>query len=159
MPRFYTMLWIASDEQWRAFLAVVKQAPLRTCCMAALAYDAGLRHEEVCSVRGDDLDPSQRMVRIRAEVAKGNRECVVPYSAITGEPLRTYLIHRRTIAMSRGPVSLGVAQFGGVNSLYWFSLLSISFYVVRRTSATRVCRDTLPRGYPSPFLAGERFRD
>ena len=47
VPRFQTLPWIPSDEQWRAFLIVVKQAPLRTRCMAALAYDAGLRREEV----------------------------------------------------------------------------------------------------------------
>ncbi len=103
VPRFQTLPWIPSDEQWRAFLAVVKQAPLRTRCMAALAYDAGLRREEVCSLRSDDLDPAHRMVRVRAEVAKGSRERVVPYSATTGELLRAYLAHRRTIAQ---PITL-----------------------------------------------------
>jgi integrase/recombinase XerD len=39
VPRFQTLPWIPSDEQWRAFLAVVKQASLRTRCMAALAYN------------------------------------------------------------------------------------------------------------------------
>lgn len=75
--------------------------------MAALAYDAGLRREEVCSLRSDDLDPAHRMVRIRAEVAKGSRERVVPYSVTTGELLRAYLAHRRTIAHTRGPLSFG----------------------------------------------------
>src|SRR5947209_6416601 len=106
VPRFQTLPWIPSDEQWRAFLAVVKQAPLRTRCMAALAYDAGLRREELCSLRSDDLDPAHRMVRVRAEIAKGSRERVVPYSATTGELLRAYLAHRRTIAHTRGPLFL-----------------------------------------------------
>ena len=106
VPRFQTMPWIPSDEQWRAFLAVVKQAPLRTRCMAALAYDAGLRREELCSLRSDDFDPAHRMVRVRAEVAKGSRERVVPYSATTGELLRAYLAHRRTLAHTRGPLFL-----------------------------------------------------
>lgn len=106
VPRFQTLPWIPSDEQWRAFLAVVKQAPLRTRCMAALAYDAALRREELCSLRSDDLDPAHRMVRVRAEVAKGSRERVVPYSATTGELLGAYLAHRRTIATSRGPLFL-----------------------------------------------------
>src|SRR5437764_190291 len=39
------------------------------------------------ATRSDDLDPAHRMVRVRAEVAKGSRERVVPYSATTGEPL------------------------------------------------------------------------
>jgi integrase/recombinase XerD len=106
VPRFQTLPWIPSDEQWRAFLEVVKQAPLRTRCMAALAYDAGLRREELCSLRSDDLDPAHRMVRVRAEVAKGSRERVVPYSVTTGELLRVYLVHRRTIARMRGPLFL-----------------------------------------------------
>ena len=84
------MVWIPSDEQWRAFLQVVKQAPLRTRFMAALAYDAGLRREELCSLQSSDLDPAQRPVRVRAEIAKGSRERVVPYSASTGELLRAY---------------------------------------------------------------------
>jgi integrase/recombinase XerD len=106
VPRFQTLPWIPSDEQWRVFLAVVKQAPLRTRCMAALAYDAGLRREELCSLQSSDLDPAHRMVRVRAEIAKGSRERVVPYSATTGELLRAYLAHRRTIAKSRGPLFL-----------------------------------------------------
>ncbi len=64
VPRFQTLPWIPSDEQWRAFLAVVKQAPLRTRCMAALAYDAGLRREELCSLHSSDFDPAHRMVRV-----------------------------------------------------------------------------------------------
>jgi integrase/recombinase XerD len=68
VPRFQTLPWIPSDEQWRAFLEVVKQAPLRTLCMAALAYDAGLRREELCSLQSTDLDPAHRMIRVRAEV-------------------------------------------------------------------------------------------
>ena len=106
VPRFQTMPWIPSDEQWRAFLAVVKQAPLRTRCMAALAYDAGLRREELCSLQSVDLDPAHRTVRVRAEIAKGSRERVVPYSATTGELLRAYLVHRRTLAQTRGPLFL-----------------------------------------------------
>lgn len=106
VPRFQTLPWIPSDEQWRAFLEVVKQAPLRTRCMAALAYDAGLRREELCSLSSTDLDPAHRMIRVRAEVAKGSRERVVPYSETSGELLRAYLAHRRTLAQTRGPLFL-----------------------------------------------------
>ena len=106
VPRFVTMPWIPSDEQWRAFLQIVKQAPLRTRCMAALAYDAGLRREELCSLQSSDLDPAHRLVRVRAEIAKGSRERVVPYSETSGELLRAYLAHRRTIAQMRGPLFL-----------------------------------------------------
>jgi integrase/recombinase XerD len=106
VPRFQTMPWIPSDEQWRGFLHIVKQAPLRTRCMAALAYDAGLRREELCSLLSSDLDPAHRLIRVRAEIAKGSRERVVPYSETSGELLRAYLAHRRTLAKSRGPLFL-----------------------------------------------------
>ena len=42
--------------------------------MLALAYDAGLRREELCLLRTDDLDPAHRTVRVRAETTKGRRE-------------------------------------------------------------------------------------
>ena len=71
-----------------------------------LAYDAGLRREELCSLQSTDIDPAHRMVRVRAEIAKGSRERVVPYSATTGELLRANLVHRRTIAQTRGPLFL-----------------------------------------------------
>jgi site-specific recombinase XerD len=106
VPRFQTMPWIPSDEQWRAFLQIVKLAPLRTRCMAALAYDAGLRREELCSLQSTDLDPAHRLVRVRAEIAKGSRERIVPYSVTSGELLRAYLAYRRTIAQTRGPLFL-----------------------------------------------------
>ncbi|HZU02103.1 MAG TPA: tyrosine-type recombinase/integrase [Ktedonobacteraceae bacterium] len=106
VPRYKTLPWLPNDEQWRAFLEVVKQARLRTRCMAALAYDAGLRREELCTLQSTDLDPAHRMLRVRAEIAKGSRERVVPYSATSGELLRAYLLHRRTIAHTRGPLFL-----------------------------------------------------
>jgi integrase/recombinase XerD len=106
VPRFQTLPWIPSDEQWRGFLEIVRRAPLRTRCMAALAYDAGLRREELCSLSSTDLDPAHRMIHVRAEVAKGSRERVVPYSETSGELLRAYLAHRRTLAQTRGPLFL-----------------------------------------------------
>lgn len=88
---------------FKLYREVVKQAPLRTRCMAAIAYDAGLRREELCSLESSDLDPAHRLIRVRAEVAKGCRERVVPYSETSGELLRIYLIHRRRLASSFGP--------------------------------------------------------
>jgi integrase len=52
-------------------------------------------------VRTDDLDPSRRTVRIRAETTKSRRERVVPYSAATGVLLHAYLGERQ--ALSRRP--------------------------------------------------------
>jgi integrase/recombinase XerD len=106
IPRFTRLPWIPTDEQWQAIGTVAREEPIRNRLMLALAYDAGLRREELCSLQIDDLDPAYRMVRIRAETTKTRRERVVPYSATTGELLRRYLVHRRTLSAARGPLFL-----------------------------------------------------
>ena len=82
--------------------------------MLALAYDAGLRREELCALRTDDLDPARRLLRVRAETTKAGASGSCPYSAPT----------RRTAArlpcarggLSHGPrpaVPVGVAAQPG----------------------------------------------
>jgi integrase len=80
--------------------------PLRNRFMLAVAYDAALRREELCSLRTDDLDPAFRTLRVRAETTKNRRERVIPYSSATGELFRAYLQERRTRSLARGPLFL-----------------------------------------------------
>jgi site-specific recombinase XerD len=110
VPRVNRLPWIPNDAQWRAVVAVARDAPIRTRLMLALAYDAGLRREELCSLATDDLDPAHRLVRVRAETTKSRRERVVPYSAVTGRLLQAYLIHRRTLSPTRGPLFLSESR-------------------------------------------------
>lgn len=110
IPRFTKLPWIPSDEQWRTFLQSAKVASIRDRCMIGLAYDAGLRREELCSLESGDIDPAHRVLRIRAETTKGRRERVVPYSGATGDLLKAYLAHRHTIAQSRGPLFLSESR-------------------------------------------------
>lgn len=110
LPRFRRLPWVPSDEQWQAFLQAARPEPIRNRCMIGLAYDAGLRREELCSLRSDDLDPAHRTLRIRAETTKSKRERIVPYSAASSELLRAYLVHRRTLAQSRGPLFLSESR-------------------------------------------------
>lgn len=110
LPRYTKLPWIPTDEQWQAFLAVATQESLRNRCMIGLAYDAGLRREELCLLQSDDLDPAYRMIRIRAETTKGGRERVVPYSAASGELLMVYLAHRRSLSQKRGPLFLSESR-------------------------------------------------
>ena len=58
-----------------------------TRLMLALAYDAGLRREELCLLATDDLDPAHRTLRIRPETTKTRRGRVVPYSQVAGQLL------------------------------------------------------------------------
>ncbi len=106
IPRFRRLPWIPTDEEWRALLHAAREEPMRNRLMLALAYDAGLRREELCLLRTDDIDPAHRTLRIRAETTKSRRERVVPFSASTGILLRAYLAHRRTLSRGRGPLFL-----------------------------------------------------
>lgn len=97
IQKFCKLPWIPAEAQWMALLAVVRNEPTRNRCMLAFAYDAALRREELCQLRSSDIDPAHRLLRIRAETTKGHRERVVPYSATSGELLRDYLRHRRSL--------------------------------------------------------------
>lgn len=110
LPRFKKLPWIPTDDQWKAFLEVARTEPIRNRCMVGFAYDAGLRREELCRLESQDVDPAHRMVRVRAETTKGGRDRVVPYSAVTGELLKAYLIHRRTLGQRRGPLFLSESR-------------------------------------------------
>jgi integrase len=75
---------------------------MRTRLMLALAYDAGLRREELCSLRTDDLDPAYRTLHVRAVTTKTRRARVVPYSEPTGVLLHRYLAWRHELTTARG---------------------------------------------------------
>jgi len=78
--------------------------------MLAFAYDAGLRREELCLLDTSDIDPSHRLLRIRAETTKKRHERVVPYSATTESLYLAYLRHRREISRQRGPLFLSESR-------------------------------------------------
>ena len=110
VPRQVRLPWIPGEADWRAILEAARREPIRNRTMLALGYDAGLRREELCSLRTDDLDPGYRLLRVRAETTKGRRERVVPYSAAGGELLRRYLLHRAGISRARGPLFLSESR-------------------------------------------------
>src|SRR5258708_19795667 len=103
IPRYTKLPWIPNDDQWQAILHVACQEPIRNRMMFALAYDAGLRRQELCALRTDDLDPAHRTLRIRAETTIGRRERIVAYSASPGILLQHYLAHRQTMSPAPGP--------------------------------------------------------
>ncbi|MBA6440971.1 site-specific integrase [Streptomyces sp. GMR22] len=132
VPRLTKLPWIPGEQQWLDLLDVVRNEPVRNRVMLALAYDAALRREELCSLRTDDLDPAHRTLRIRAETTKTRRERVVPYSAATGVLLSGYLAHRATISRARGPLFLSESRrnFGQPLTLWTWSK------VIRRVALT-----------------------
>ncbi len=110
VPRLEKLPWIPTDRQWLDVLKVFREEPVRNRLMLALAYDAALRREELCSLRTEDLDPGHRMIRVRAETTKTRRGRAVPYSATTGVLLSAYLDHRASISKSRGPLFLSESR-------------------------------------------------
>jgi len=110
VPRLTKLPWIPNERQWLDILAAFREEPIRNRVMLALAYDAGLRREELCSLRTDDLDPGHRTLRVRAETTKNQLERVIPYSVSTGVLLSGYLAHRVTISRARGPLFLSESR-------------------------------------------------
>jgi len=90
--------WLPDEEQWRAVLAAARPEPMRNRVMLAMSYDAALRREELCSLAVADIDPSQRLLRVRAETTKNHQERVIPYSPTTAELFSAYLQHRRELS-------------------------------------------------------------
>jgi site-specific recombinase XerD len=102
--------WVPNDEQWKAVLEIACREPARNRLMFALAYDAGLRRDELCRLCTDDIDPAHRTLRIRAETTKTRTGRVVPYSASTGALLQEYLVHRSSLSRERGPLLLSESR-------------------------------------------------
>jgi integrase/recombinase XerD len=110
VPRLARLPWIPSEQQWLRVLEVAQREPVRNRVMLALAYDAALRREELCSLRTEDIDPAYRTLRVRAEATKNRLERVVPYSASTGVLLSGYLAHRAVISRARGALFLSESR-------------------------------------------------
>jgi integrase/recombinase XerD len=104
VPTLRSLPWIPNDEEWRQILTAARAEGIRNRFMFALAYDAGLRREELCLVATYDLDPSRRLLTIRAENTKNRRARTVPYSEATGVLFQAYLEQRRQITRERGPL-------------------------------------------------------
>jgi integrase len=143
IPRFTKLPWIPSDEQWHQVLEVTRAEPLRNRLMLALAYDAGLRREELCSMRTDDLDPSRRTLRVRAETTKSRRERVVPYSATTGALLQAYLLERRALSRARGLLFLSLSDRNRAAPITLWSWSKIVRGIALRADVPRFSTHTL----------------
>jgi integrase/recombinase XerD len=83
IPHYHKSPWLSNEEQWRAALDAARSEALRNRGMLAMSYDAALRREELRSLAVADIDPSRRLLRIRAETTKNHQERVVPYSSTT----------------------------------------------------------------------------
>jgi integrase/recombinase XerD len=110
IPHYHKLPWLPNEEQWRAVLVAARSEPMRNRVMLAMSYDAALRREELCSLAVADIDPSQRLLRIRAETTKNHQERVVPYSSTTAELFSYYLQQRRELSRERGLLFLSESR-------------------------------------------------
>lgn len=110
IPRYKKLPWIPNDDQWQTIVAKVQLEPLRTRLMFAMCYDAGLRREELCSLEIGDIDPSHRLIHIRAETTKNRLSRVVPYSEVTSLLYVAYLRHRRKLIRASGSLFLSESR-------------------------------------------------
>jgi integrase/recombinase XerD len=110
LPRYERLPWVPNETEWAAILQEMKGESLRNRMMLALGYDAGLRREELCLLEIRDIDPSQRLVRIRPETTKNHRERMIPYSEQTGDLYKQYLLERRQLSRARGPLFLSASR-------------------------------------------------
>lgn len=99
--------------------------------------------EGLCGLRTDDIDPSSRMFRIRAETTKGRRDRVVPYSATTGTLLQQYLFHRKVLSRSRGPLFLSESRRNYAVPVSIWSWSKIVLAIARRADVRRFTTHTL----------------
>lgn len=110
VPRSKRLPWIPNDEQWSLFLQTAQHESIRNRTMLAFAYDAALRREELCVLESQDIDPSHRLLRVRAETTKNQQERIVPYSAATDQLYQAYLHHRRHFSRARGRLFLSESR-------------------------------------------------
>ena len=91
--------------------------------MLLLAYDGALRREELVALEIGDFDFAYRQINIRAEHAKNGAARVVGYGTVTNRLLERYLLHRRELSITRGPLFLSESHrnFGQPLSLVMWS--------------------------------------
>ncbi len=110
IPRYKTLPKIPTEAEWQRIVRVMATEPLRNRVMFALAYDAALRREELCSLDLRDLDPAHRMMRIRAEITKNRLERTIPYSLTSSRLLVGYMHQRRRLSRVQGKLFLSESR-------------------------------------------------
>ncbi len=143
IPRFTKLPWIPTDEQWQRVLAAVSAEPIRNRAMFAIAYDAGLRREELCLLQTDDLDPAHRTLRIRAETTKSRRERILPYSAVASVLLQQYLQHRQSLTRARGRLFLSESRRNRTQPISLWTWSKVIRGVALRADVPRFSTHTL----------------
>jgi integrase/recombinase XerD len=143
IPSYRKLPWIPTDDEWMAIVAAAGSESLRNRLMLVLAYDAGLRREELCALETSDLDPGQRLLRIRAETTKNRQERVVPYSTATTNLFTAYLNHRRRLTRARGPLFISESRRNPTHPLTIWTWSKVVQALARRADVPRLTTHTM----------------
>lgn len=143
IPTYRRLPWVPTDGEWQAVLEAARGESLRNRVMLALAYDAGLRREELCALATADVDPARRLLRVRAETTKSRRERVVPYSEASGELYAAYLRHRRTLSHARGPLFLSESRRNPARPITIWTWSKVVRGIAERAGVSRLTTHTM----------------
>lgn len=102
VPRVVKLPRIPDDAQWQSFLFHAASSSLRDRLMLALTYYGALRRSEIISLSIEDLDFAHRLIRIRAETTKSQRERIVCYSPVVASVLARHLMQMKREGINRG---------------------------------------------------------
>lgn len=102
---------LAEREVEKLLAAPTGDAPaaLRDRAILELLYGSGLRISELTGLDVDDVDQSDRLVRV---LGKGSKERLVPFGAMAGKAVEAWLVRGRPACTPDGP-ALFVNQRGG----------------------------------------------
>lgn len=130
---------------------------LRDRCVMELMWRCGLRVSEVCGLHLRDIDWQAREIRLRPEIAKGNKEAVVYFDDRTLGWLERWKIVRRPLAAG-GPwlfVCVRAAELGQPLNRH-----GVYRMMRRRTAKAGIERRVGPHALRHTFateLLGENF--
>ena len=102
VPRYRTLPWIPSEDEWSRLLQTARTLDPRDRFMFLFSYDCALRREELCSLSTSDFDPALRTVRIRGETTKSRSDRVLPFSQASAQLLNRYLKERQRLTRASG---------------------------------------------------------
>jgi integrase/recombinase XerD len=102
---------LSVDDVERLLAAPVGDEPLalRDRAMLEMLYGAGLRISELTALDVDDLDPVDRLVRVRG---KGDKERIVPYGEVAAVALERWSVQGRPGRHPRSPAVFVNARGG-----------------------------------------------
>lgn len=135
----------------RLLEAPVGQEPLprRDRALLELLYSAGLRISETTSLDLDDVDPVERLLRVRG---KGDKERLVPYGDLAAEALDAWLVGARPTLGPKVPAVFVNARGGRLTRQGAWKI--ISGHAERVGLATAVSPHTLRHSFATHLLDG-----